>query len=974
MLWTAALFAVSQANQGLGLNAADTLFFLRFGVEFLPTLILISGPVVMIGILGFAVGLGRFGSRRWLPLAFLVPAGLVTVERVGITADVPGIYPIVWLVGQTVMMVSLTAMWAAAGEVCTTRQAKRLYPLFASAGIAGGVVGNAATGPLARFLGTENLLLVQAGLLVAAAWLALTIGRRFFSGDAEPSHESVVADFRAGLSVTRGSRLLRTVAWVGVALGILLFMVVFPFSQAVTFSFPAEEDVASYLGFFSAGATGITFLVSLFLTNRLFARLGVVATLLIVPLVYMGGFALWLAWFTLATATLIRGFQFVVLNAIAGTAWTSLFNVLPGRRRGQVMAFMTAGPMQLGTMLSGALLLAGALLAQQARFAVGLAVAAVAAGLVWRMRGYYREALVEAVGRGLVDVFAPPTAGIQKPPLDADAFEAMSLCLNDPRPAARAMAVSSLLRLEDEETDELITKALQDDELRVRKAAVEVLAADGGALRQHMDNLLADPAPEIRKRTLELLWREAPHPPSPPIEAALEDAHPSVRAMAAVVVGGDRARVMVGSLLASPKAEDVVAGLHAIRLRSELAGTDLTSFLDHSDRRVRAEAAQVLASKTEAASLVVALLDDPSVVVREAAAQALAATDEGVARLLQVIETGSVRATDAALPALARAGKGGAGLAAWASKEIDRASYLKRHRIALEASPDLSMAGRFLLRLLAVREERLERWVVTALTTPDRAELMSTVVRGMWSDHPETRSQAMEALDSLKEGGVARKLLGLLEEEESPPGDARLSLRQLTSDFDDWIRALAYRSLQDELVGDVMRLAEAASQDQSALVRMALSRWDLSVMHQTETLDVMERVLALQQVRLFSDIDPEDLGRIAQIAAEYRYEAEEAIYRQGEEGDEMLVIVNGEVVVSREQDGVSSVIRTYGVGEHVGELALLRGQPRASDVTAGPEGVHALALRGPELKAILEERPEVAMAMLGTLAERLATM
>jgi CRP-like cAMP-binding protein len=52
---------------------------------------------------------------------------------------------------------------------------------------------------------------------------------------------------------------------------------------------------------------------------------------------------------------------------------------------------------------------------------------------------------------------------------------------------------------------------------------------------------------------------------------------------------------------------------------------------------------------------------------------------------------------------------------------------------------------------------------------------------------------------------------------------------------------------------------------------------------------------------------------------------------------------------------------------------LLRGQPRAANVTAGPEGVRGLILRGAELHAILEERPEAAMAMLATLAERLAT-
>ena len=59
------------------------------------------------------------------------------------------------------------------------------------------------------------------------------------------------------------------------------------------------------------------------------------------------------------------------------------------------------------------------------------------------------------------------------------------------------------------------------------------------------------------------------------------------------------------------------------------------------------------------------------------------------------------------------------------------------------------------------------------------------------------------------------------------------------------------------------------------------------------------------------------------------------------------------------------------LSEHIGELAVLRERPRAATVLAeGP--VHGLVIDGEALKAILRERPEAAMAMLGTLAERIS--
>lgn len=95
--------------------------------------------------------------------------------------------------------------------------------------------------------------------------------------------------------------------------------------------------------------------------------------------------------------------------------------------------------------------------------------------------------------------------------------------------------------------------------------------------------------------------------------------------------------------------------------------------------------------------------------------------------------------------------------------------------------------------------------------------------------------------------------------------------------------------------------------------------------------------------------------------------------REGDLGNELLVIVEGSVRVVREQaDGSERLIRGYESGDHIGELAVLRERPRAATVIAEGEAVRALVIDGENLKAILRERPEAAMAMLATLAERIS--
>jgi CRP-like cAMP-binding protein len=50
---------------------------------------------------------------------------------------------------------------------------------------------------------------------------------------------------------------------------------------------------------------------------------------------------------------------------------------------------------------------------------------------------------------------------------------------------------------------------------------------------------------------------------------------------------------------------------------------------------------------------------------------------------------------------------------------------------------------------------------------------------------------------------------------------------------------------------------------------------------------------------------------------------------------------------------------------------LLTGRSRSADVHAGEDGARGLALSASDLMTVLEERPTVAMGMLGTLASRL---
>ena len=196
----------------------------------------------------------------------------------------------------------------------------------------------------------------------------------------------------------------------------------------------------------------------------------------------------------------------------------------------------------------------------------------------------------------------------------------------------------------------------------------------------------------------------------------------------------------------------------------------------------------------------------------------------------------------------------------------------------------------------------------------------------------------------------------------------------LCRDADPWLRALAMRSLAELLPDERTRLLEQAANDPDAVVRGALMGLEQgAAMPETRSmLTDIERMLLLCRVPLFAVLEPEDLQRVAAASSERGWEAGEALMTEGDQGDEMVILVAGTVRVVHRDAGAERLIRTYAAGDHIGELAVLREGPRAATVIAEEPGVRGLVIGGLGLQAILRERPAAAMAMLATLADRIS--
>jgi CRP-like cAMP-binding protein len=125
----------------------------------------------------------------------------------------------------------------------------------------------------------------------------------------------------------------------------------------------------------------------------------------------------------------------------------------------------------------------------------------------------------------------------------------------------------------------------------------------------------------------------------------------------------------------------------------------------------------------------------------------------------------------------------------------------------------------------------------------------------------------------------------------------------------------------------------------------------------------------LAAVPLFEGLSKKQLRRISSLMTRLERPAGKVLTREGEQGSEFFIVLEGEVEV-RQGD---RVVATRGPGEYVGEIALLDRRPRTATVVATtPVSVEVLSRR--EFRSLLVQAPELSEQILATMAQRLVDL
>ena len=128
----------------------------------------------------------------------------------------------------------------------------------------------------------------------------------------------------------------------------------------------------------------------------------------------------------------------------------------------------------------------------------------------------------------------------------------------------------------------------------------------------------------------------------------------------------------------------------------------------------------------------------------------------------------------------------------------------------------------------------------------------------------------------------------------------------------------------------------------------------------------VEKILFLKSAPVFERVSGEDLAALARVAEVETYSAGQVVFREGDIGDALYVLVRGKVSITSGGEQLAEL----GRGEAFGEMAVLDETPRSA-TAAAVEETEVLRIGSEEFYEILHEQVEIAEGVIRVLTRRL---
>ncbi|WGR94894.1 Crp/Fnr family transcriptional regulator [Bradyrhizobium sp. ISRA443] len=132
-----------------------------------------------------------------------------------------------------------------------------------------------------------------------------------------------------------------------------------------------------------------------------------------------------------------------------------------------------------------------------------------------------------------------------------------------------------------------------------------------------------------------------------------------------------------------------------------------------------------------------------------------------------------------------------------------------------------------------------------------------------------------------------------------------------------------------------------------------------------------EFAVILKMNPMFADLGADELQRLSGLCHTQQLATGEVLFQKGDPGDALFGVRRGRIrIETGASNGSRLTLNLMGPGDLFGEVAVLDGQDRTSDATAG-EPSELFLLRREDFLSFLEREPKVAVRLIELLCQRI---
>lgn len=125
-----------------------------------------------------------------------------------------------------------------------------------------------------------------------------------------------------------------------------------------------------------------------------------------------------------------------------------------------------------------------------------------------------------------------------------------------------------------------------------------------------------------------------------------------------------------------------------------------------------------------------------------------------------------------------------------------------------------------------------------------------------------------------------------------------------------------------------------------------------------------ERTELLKNVAIFKDLDEAELDAVAEVCKEEKFESGAYVFREGEAGNRLYVIVTGEVRISRDVPGSGEeALAVLKSGALFGEMSVFDRSDRSTHAISNG-GCTLLTISRPDFEMLMDFNRELAYKVL----------